>query len=417
MTDVNVKTLCPLPWLHLSAHLDTSLRICCNTDTTGFVKTDDGNNILLKDLSNLNEYFNLNFFKDIRAKMLKALRPKTCQKCYEIEDAGGHSVRQSYLDIYLDDTIFLDSLKKTRSDGTITPKVQSLDFSLSNKCNLKCLMCSPYASYSIKNDWKKLKLDYYDTFTQDAFHNWKDLPNLESLTKLLSAHLKHVLTTGGEPFLNQTHFKLVEYLVESGHAHKIELTYHTNCTVYNGKLFKLWKNFKKINLHFSLDAVGDLNGYIRHKSTWAIIEKNIHYFLHHPKTNCEVHTTIQAINIFNLPELYEWMRTKPNLGNLPFHIWIDHPPWLHIDILPTQLKKLALVRILQYFKTIPDKEKDYHFEAYEQQIVSYLKRSLTSPQDKKNLEQFKQLIPQFEKIRSQKPIQELVPEISTILSS
>jgi organic radical activating enzyme len=412
MNDVKRKSLCPLPWMHLSAHLDSTMRICCNTDNSGFVVDNNGNNIKLSEMENIQDFFNLNFFKEVRKKMINGDQPAQCTKCYDIEKHGAHSVRQSYISQYEDNPVFIKSLENTKVDGEIEATVQSLDFSLSNKCNLKCIMCSPDASYLLKKDWDTIGIEYSSDFTEGAHKNWNNNPAFEKIIPEISNSLEDMLTTGGEPFLNNDHYRILELIVESGNAHNVNLSYHTNCTVKNEKLFKIWHKFKSISIHFSIDAHGELNEYIRKNTKWSDVEENVRIMLAHPKTICEVHTTIQVLNIFHLPKLYNWISQFEDIPQLPFHIWMDNPTWLKISILPIPLKLLALNILKNHFQNSPNN--DLVFFEKKDQIISYLTRSIKEKQDKEGLEIFRKRIREFEALRGSKQIQDLVPELTKI---
>lgn len=414
MPKLNTKTICPLPWMHLSAHLDSTMRICCNTDGNGYVSDNNGNNIKLSEITSVNEFFNLNFYKNIRSKMMKGECPAECNKCYTVEANEGLSTRQSFLKHFQSNTKWLDSVKSTSTAGEITPKVQSLDFSQSNKCNLKCIMCSPDASFLIKSDYDKLGLSYSKEIVEGAHKNWDKNPAYDNLIPQILSDLEEILTTGGEPFLNNDHLYIVKLLIKLGAAKNISLTYHTNCTVQNPELFKLWNEFKSINLHFSIDAIGELDEYIRHGTKWSKVEETVKLLVKHPKTNCQVHTTVQVLNIFSLTELYTWMAKIEELNTLPYHIWMDNPTWLKINILPTRLKLFARVKLKQYINGLFQHEGESihpHLVEKAQQVLSYLNRSISEPEDNLGREIFIKRIKEFENLRKNNPIEDIVPEL------
>lgn len=373
----------------------------------------EGKNLKFSDIECTQKYFNLNYFKDVRSKMLKGEQPSQCNKCYEVEKHGGQSVRQGYLSGYKENPTFQETVLTTKEDGEISSKVQSLDFSLSNKCNLKCIMCSPDASYIIKKDWEAIGIDYSKDFTEGAHTNWNNNPAFKKIIPKIAESLEDMLTTGGEPFLNNDHYRILELIVDSGFAENVNLTYHTNCTVKNEKLFKIWHKFKSVSIHFSIDAFGELNEYIRKNTKWADVEENVRIMLSHPKTRCEVHSTIQVLNIFDLPKLYSWMNQFKDIPKLPFHIWMDNPTWLKINILPLPLKILALNTLRNFFNEYSSK--DDAFLEKEKQIISYLTRSIHEEQDKEGLKTFKTRIREFEKLRNSKPIEQIVPQLGKIL--
>lgn len=402
----NGNKICPLPWVHLSGHLDSTMRICCNTDGPGFVTDDSGNLVKFNDIKNIDEYFNLNFFKEIRAKMVNGEEPEICRKCFEVEHHGGMSVRQGYMQGYAQDKKFLQSLAETNPEsGEIKPVVQSLDLSLSNLCNLKCIMCSPSASYIIKADYDKLNLDYSAEFTEGARKNWKDITAFKTIIPQIAPSMKEFLTTGGEPFLNPEHLAILEIIVSSGNASNITLSYHTNCTVWNEKLFKLWENFKSISVHFSVDAYGPLNEYVRYKTRWKDVERNVREIVKLPRTHCEVHSTIQALNIFGLTDLYKWIGSVPKIPKLPFHIWMDQPDWLRVDVLPPEYIQLALDKINANVTTNG---------VHETQIRSYLKRAMSEYQGEEKTRVFVDMVRRFENLRKNPPIESLVPELAPL---
>ncbi len=412
MKKVSSKTICPLPWVHFSAHLDTTMRLCCNTGGLGFVLDDQGQPLKLKDIESIDQYFNLDFYKKIRNEMMNDEKPNICSKCYEVEDSGGFSVRQGYLSLYESNEDFLNQVANTKPDGETETCVKSLDFSLSNKCNLKCVMCSPDASFLLKKDFDTLGIPYDSKFTEGANKNWNSFDDVERLMPALSENLSEYLTTGGEPFLNKTHFKSLELIVEQGRAGQVALNYHTNCTVENQKLWELWNNFKAVNAHLSIDAYSSLDEYIRQGTSWEKLESIVDKLLAHPKVNAEVHTCVQALNIFNLTDLYEWIAQKPDIPKLPFHIWMHSPRWLHINILPQRLKELAFIKLDSYFKK--QSYQDETLVLKKNQILSYLRRSLNEDHDLEQLEVFKERIKKLEEMRGLTPIENLVPELKSL---
>lgn len=403
------KTFCPLPWTHLSAHLDSTMRICCNTDGPGFVLDDSGNHFQLKDVTSVNEYFNLKYYKEIRRQMLQGERPEQCRKCYQVEDHGGMSVRQGYLANYKDNEVLKANVQATCSEtGAVDVKVQSLDFSLSNKCNLKCIMCSPAASYAIKGDYDHLGMEYNKSFTEGARRNWEELSHLDHLIEQIGPDLREFLTTGGEPFLSKQHQQVLEKLVKNNHSSHVDLSYHTNCTVRNPALMELWKSFRSVNVHFSIDAFGDLNEYIRFNTHWDDVCDNVKEIMAHPKVRCEVHSTIQSLNIFGLPALYEWIDgIGGKMPKLPYHIWMDQPSWLRLDVLPRELLQEAELKLNNYFsKTIVPPERRW----LAKMSLSYVQRAIAENSSDVNLKEFRGRIRDFEKIRGTQSIEAIVPE-------
>jgi hypothetical protein len=94
---------------------------------------------------------------------------------------------------------------------------------------------------------------------------------------------------------------------------------------------------------------------------------------------------------------------------------MDQPKWLHIDILPKHLKEKAADKLLNYFAQYRG-EKGALFRERSQQILSYLERSINTPQDLEGLNLFKVRIRDFERIRNLDPIETIVPELMEIMN-
>ena len=75
----------------------------------------------------------------------------------------------------------------------------------------------------------------------------------------------------------------------------------------NDEIIELWKQFKKVKVGFSIDAVGDRNYYIRYPSDWATIEKNLHK-LDNTSSRIQVNIAfaLQILNIKHVPDFIKW---------------------------------------------------------------------------------------------------------------
>jgi sulfatase maturation enzyme AslB (radical SAM superfamily) len=151
-------------------------------------------------------------------------------------------------------------------------------------------------------------------------------------------HSNRLNFLGGEPLIIEEHYQILEELIRIGRAKEVELQYNTNVTTYNEKLISYWKQFKKVFVCLSVDAVGEANDYLRHPSKWELIEKNIYNFLNAKKElNLEVYfaSTFNALNVEHLPELYRWLYNLKTDGfKLPLLTWVDYPAYLDARVLP-----------------------------------------------------------------------------------
>ena len=137
-------------------------------------------------------------------------------------------------------------------------------------------------------------------------------------------------------------------LANDGYAKNIELRYNSNAVEWRDDLFDLWAEFKRVRFHYSIDALGSQNDYIRYPSKWSHQEE-VFWKLDNtaPQVEVTTATTIMALNVAYIPEFVQW---KVEQGfkkinawpfgaggiNMHFAYW---PPQLNVKVLPLELKK------------------------------------------------------------------------------
>jgi len=145
-----------------------------------------------------------------------------------------------------------------------------IEFELSNRCNLECVMCSERVSSGIAR--AKNLHPRTDTIYDQAF--------IDQLDEFIP-HLYEAKFSGGEPFLIPIYYKIWEKIRKLNP--KTRIFVQTNGTVLNDEI----KNFIK-NLHFriniSLDSVNK-NNYelIRKNASFEQTMSNIKWFGKHKK--------------------------------------------------------------------------------------------------------------------------------------
>lgn len=284
--------------------------------------------------------------------MVKGERPRFCQNCYRVEDAGGTSIRQMYVRDFGKE--LSEFVKSTDSEGAAPVSISTLDMSLSNNCNLKCRMCNPLASGALTSDFDACSLPYDREGAGRATTGWKDEDRLLGILTEGLERIENVLTTGGEPFLSKLHLRFVEAAVESGQSKNMTLRYHTNLTLFPARLVELWQEFKQIEVHTSIEGFGELNEYIRHPSKWSVTVKTFESLIELRKRKnfwLEVHTCFQAYNVLRLTELLEFLKTyREDIPMIPYFIGLNNPSHLAANVLPTTLQNAAREKALRYIE-------------------------------------------------------------------
>lgn len=331
------KTFCVLPWMHLATNASGNLRVCCNsTPGKNFITKPDGKPYKLN-RDNLEEAWNSETYTTIRKQLLNNKRPDMCQRCFREEDAGVRSSRQAWNDKWQED-------KEYTIDAPFD--IKYVDLRLGNLCNLKCRMCNPYASNMWVKEWDLVSdaldpAEYERLSKMDWPEDKKTWENLFSIAHTVD----EIYLTGGEPTVIKEQQKLLDYFIDNGTAKNIRLKYNTNLVLLPDWLIERWSHFKRVQLNCSIDAVGELDTYIRHPSKWEKVVKNFESITKLPNANVEIHCTVQMYNILYLDDLIDW--ALPYNVKIYFNI-LNHPEELNIRVLPKELKQLAEKRLQPY---------------------------------------------------------------------
>ncbi len=330
------QTFCVLPWIHFATRPNGDMRLCCSANasgagenhTVGLVKNEKGQPANFGRETPMSAWNN-EYMKDVRLTMLEGKIPASCSKCIAEESRGVASKRIWETGSWMEDGIDVEELiKQTAEDGTIPERLVYLDLRLGHTCNLKCVMCSPHDSSQWVADHKKIyplfqakELKEQMSWDRKDFNNkWHENPDFWKEMYAQIPNLKQVYFAGGEPLMIREHKWFLEEIIRQGYADKILIRYNTNGLLVDDEIIELWKQFKKVKVGFSIDAVGDRNWYIRYPSDWDVIERNLHKLDNTPDNiQVSIATAIQILNIKHLADFAKWKITqnfkKVNLEN------------------------------------------------------------------------------------------------------
>lgn len=233
------------PWLNNYVVIETDgyTRPCCIAvnDQARIQNVHEGIENAFNDskLVQLREELAKNGFNDFASKY--------CYKCKVVEDTNNLSVRQRT-------SKFSDKVE-----------IKAIQFKMSNKCQLVCAHCNPILSSS----WAK-------------FEHIK--PNITSGINLTTNFLKEIdellpqlellKFTGGEPFLDNTHWQLLEYLQKNPNRKNCKLEYITNGLVE--PKYHLWDGWKSVIVSISVDGFESYYEWFRRKAKWDTLVKRIY---------------------------------------------------------------------------------------------------------------------------------------------
>ena len=335
--------ICKFPFVSVSKSASGICAPCCRY---GLDKEDLKDNDLK---GSVEKAFNSKTFKKIRSKILRREKLTGCQKCYDEEACGKKSFGRRFTEEYAFDFSLVE--------------LKSLQISLSRECNLACKMCSP--TYSTKWDaiWNKLestKINLKCNF------ELKDIISSKETLK----NIKHLDIVGGEPFINDSFYKLLDQLKNYDTSNKL-IDISTNCTFFpKQKYIDILLGFKKICVGLSIDGLNQLGEYIRFYSNWTKIEKVVDKWkqvqLKNPSLSIQIQTSISAYNAHDLYNIYKWCLEKKIYWNCQF---VYNPKHLSVKVLPKKLRN----KIYDYYLQFPD---------FQNQLLKLKKHFIVEPSGK-----------------------------------
>lgn len=284
------QSFCPLPWVGLHYGCDGYIYPCC------YINQKNINEYRLGQVKNgVESSFNSDKIREMRLAMLKGERINACEGCYRREDLGFESFRLWKNKQYQ----IKEMVKETSPDGFFPFKgFKYFELKISNLCNLRCRICDSGSS----TGW--YKEENIIGSEQNCFSSKEEF--LQEFKKN-EDKVDLIYFFGGEPFLINYHYDLIDYLYENK-KFDVEIHYSTNLTVYNKRvedcLLKL-KSFKKVVIIGSLDGSGKKFEFLRKNSIWSTVRQNILRFSEYNKNNFIFMPSLCNLNINSIFDTLE----------------------------------------------------------------------------------------------------------------
>ena len=344
------STFCMYPWVHMHAYPTGPAYPCCQAD----MKYPIGS---LRQKT-IKEIWNDKPMKKIRQQMLNEESVDACVRCYEQEDSGFLSGRQSANKHH---GHHIERVKQTQPDGTLDSfELIYWDIRFSNLCNLSCRSCGHIFSSSWYQDqsklsgpdWKKNNqvLNYAGRYETDA---WEQL--VEHID-----HVESIYFAGGEPLLMDEHYRILDELVRR-EKFNVRLVYNTNFThtrLKDQSVFEYWKLFDSVSVGASLDDQGPRAEYVRKGTDWAVVEQNRQDMISVcPEVDFYISPTLSIMNAWHLPDFHrDWTeRGLIRAQDLNINILQD-PAHYRIDIAPTEYKEQLLAKFTDHINWLKDQD-------------------------------------------------------------
>jgi organic radical activating enzyme len=251
-----------------------------------------------------------------------------CKGCYERESLGFRSHRQR--------------LNEKWGEAEAGEDLVFLNLELGNKCNFKCVYCSPTWSSSWNSEAHILE-DFNIYEGRPISNDWLNNPDILNwlIDKIKdSSSFRSIEFAGGEPFLSSIHDGFLERLIQEELAGKIELIYSTNFSQITDPQIELLRKFKRVELLPSLDSFCEERfNYIRFPGSLLTVEKQFQKLKEYNFVIRPV-LTLSVLNISevssNIRKCREVFECSPSFG------FVHYPTFLHVSVLPNNEKLKVL---------------------------------------------------------------------------
>jgi MoaA/NifB/PqqE/SkfB family radical SAM enzyme len=357
--DTNKQSWCVNAEHAMSGDNTGETKICC---MTRFM-----NRRLSIGRETIQENFNQPDFVEVREALAKGERHDVCKLCWEEEDAGRMSKRLRDNEKYVN---MIDQ------GGKPFKGLAKFELNLGNQCNLKCRTCGPHSSSTwLKERFDRQEKDNYTDFKGYAkemrkFSKWyeSDSPFWDDFDNNLE-NINQLDFYGGEPFMSEKMWSTLRKAVELDYAKNIELHYATNCTKWPDDV-EILKEFRHLNLNFSIDGVHDGFNYTRYPGDWGEAEVTLNKAREFAKTHPDIHMswiiTLSTINIHNLPEIIAEYEEKYSDFGIFLNL-VHSPKYYNINILPDGIKE----GVIEKLESIP--KDSFVWTNYLPGVIQYIK--------------------------------------------
>jgi len=359
---------------------------CCNMKN-GRDDDNDPMNVqqLVQQGKSLEQIFHSKQFNKLRSDLLNGIKNDACEYCWRLESRTGHSPR----------TVEIEMLE----EPVIEPKLERFDTMLDENCNLRCRMCTPACSNSLRKDITLINKqgltvpEYMVSSANSA--DWDPqgtktfkAPNDDSQQELISLaqkHLKELKFTGGEPTTSPTFWKIIDNIEN---PQDIILNITTNGTKFNDRFITAIKRFRKNKITVSIDGTRNTYEYIRYPFQWRKLEQNVELLcdkMEEGRLELMFCGVLTIYNLLNIRNLIDWIH-QHNMDTVhPIHFSCIVDPHPVDSCLDVKWASKELLDIAYKNITAALEAGDPKTEVHTKRIQTYLKWCLETEFDEQQV--------------------------------
>lgn len=298
------KTYCKYFWSHIALFNGKTATPCCRYDHN----TKEGSLITRdKPFTNFTETIHSADWQELRRKAVVGEKEAGCWKCYEEEERGNWSLRNTA------------NVMDFNEDNEL--KLTFLEINLGNFCNLACnICCSDNSNLWYEDDKALSEIPQYRRGKYKPDHQEGISLNLDDYK-----HVRLIKFVGGEPMIHPKFIKVLDFLIENNLHSQIQIQVFTNASwVPKEKIKERLKKFENVTISLSIDGVGQVNDYSRWPAKWSIVHEAAKMWLHLSKEHENVHIrwepTLSIYNANHITEMFSWwINTSMEILEKPFY--------------------------------------------------------------------------------------------------
>lgn len=343
----NNNKFCMRPWRGAHIMPDGDVVACCHQTYGHWGKKDYDIKHNLKN-SDIGTIRNSPEWNQLRKDLVNGVQNEACEYCWRLEDKGLSSMRTRGNE--MDHGWIIEDID-INLDGTLADnKVSYWDIRDSNLCNMKCIMCGP----GLSSLWNQEALDNFDNketgynvknpIGDKALFHVNDVSR-EPIESIIERHIDHAQAfyfAGGEPLINDTHWRIIEML-EERKMFNTRLAYNTNLLKLKYKKWnaaEAWKKFPNLSIGASIDAVGYRAEYTRTGTVWNLLEDNFAKGMEINPWAMGISATVNIMTIGGMADLMKWVgKMQVRQNKFIYHNVLVSPSYLNINILPMEVRE------------------------------------------------------------------------------
>jgi len=239
-----------------------------------------------KEFDSYDEMTQSKWLKSIKDQMSRNVWPKECVRCMQTEKIESTSVR-------------LSAIEDHKKFFIKNKNYLIVDAVLDNICNLACQHCSSQASTKIGSlESKKYII----------------IENVDKFWNLPTDNILEIDLGGGEPSASKNVQKLFENIPQN--VEKIRI--YTNGQLLIPNLQKLIDKNIEVSISVSIDGIDKVHEYMRWPSTWKQFLNNVMTYKNMPGINLSLWTTVSALNINDLDNIFTFAKENNLVHNYSF---------------------------------------------------------------------------------------------------